>query len=275
MAKIITFSNNKGGSAKTTTTTTVAHGLSLMLQNSDIPDEKILVIDTDSQAHSTLLLTGRKDHSEEKTLASVIWKQSQKEDVRQALKNAIIPSTWDANIHVLPASTSLDAIEENMVGRSGNVFFLKRVLQLIQDDYAVILIDTCPKFSLLTKMALMACDDVIIPVAPQFLDADGLLSIINKVHDERELWESDTPNVTGVIVVKYHVNIKGHKEIESAIVDNHVTGSMYLGTIPLNADIEYSHANKQSIFQYNSRSTGAAAYAKVIRNISDIIFVGA
>lgn len=272
--KVITFANNKGGSAKTTTTTTVAHGLSLIFQNSGM-NEKILVVDTDSQAHSTLLLTGRKDHPEEKTLASVIWKQSQKEDVRQALKRAIIPSTWDENIHVLPASTSLDAIEENMVGRSGNVFFLKRVLQLIQDEYAVILIDTCPKFSLLTKMALMASDDVIIPVAPQYLDADGLMSIINKVHDERELWESSSPNVTGIIIVKFHVNINGHKAIENAIIENEVTGSMYLGTIPLNADIEYSHANQMSVFQYNARSTGAAAYATVIRNIANKVFVGA
>ena len=273
--KVITFANNKGGSAKTTTTTTVAHGLTIMMQSAKVPNPKVLVIDTDSQAHSTLLLTGRKDYPEAETLIGVLEAQKNGGDVKAALKKAIIHSTWDDNLHVLPASTALDATEESLVGRDGNVFFLNRILRHIKSEYAAILIDTCPKFSLLTKMALLASDDVMIPVAPQYLDADGLLSMINKVYEIRDHWERNNPDVTGIAVVKFSPTVNGHTQIRETIENHDQLGELYLGTVPLNAEIEYSHAAKQSIFHYNSRCKSANAYAGIIRGVANMIFAEA
>jgi chromosome partitioning protein len=272
--KVITFANNKGGSAKTTTTTTVAHGLTIMLQSAKVPNPKVLVVDTDSQAHATLLLTGRKDYPESETLIAVLEAQRTGGDVKAALKQAIIPSTWDNNLHVLPASVGLDNTEESLVGQDGNVFFLHRILRLIKSQYAAILIDTCPKFSMLTKMALLASDEVMIPVAPQYLDADGLLSMINKVYEIRDKWERENPDVTGIAIVKFSPTVNGHNQIRDAIAEHPEMGKFYLGTVPLNAEIEYSHAAKQSIFQYNPRCKGANAYAQIVSNIGQLIFAG-
>lgn len=273
--RVITFANNKGGSAKTTTTTTMGHGLVLILQGSGLENSKVLIVDTDSQAHSTLLLTGRKDYPEKETLIGVLEAQRTGGDVKALLNDVIVQSDWSEDLHVLPASGGLDNAEESLVGQDGNVFFLKRILQHVAQDYAAILIDTCPKFSLLTKMSLLASDDVMIPVAPQYLDADGLMSMINKVYDIRNAWERDKPDVSGIAIVKFHSNINGHNQIQEAIANHPEIGHLYLGTVPLNSEIEYSHAAKESIFTFNPKCKGAHAYAGLVRKIAEQIFVGA
>lgn len=271
---IVTFANNKGGSAKTTTTTTVAHGTTLILENMKAANAKVLVVDTDSQAHSTLLMTGRKDYADEETLIGALHTQRLGGDVKAALKKAIVPSNWHKNLHVLRASGGLDATEESMVGQDGNVFFLQRLLKQIKGEYAAIFIDTCPKFSLLTKQALLASDQVIIPLAPQFLDADGLVSMINRVQEIRDKWERENPEVTGVAVVKFSPTVNGHNQIRDSIANNQYLGQLYLGTVPLNAEIEYAHTAKKSIFQYNPQSKSAGAYAAITKSIAQMILTG-
>ena len=274
-ARIITFANHKGGSAKTTSVTTIGHGVTKILQATNTDKKKVLVVDTDSQAHSTLLLTGYKEYPEYATLAGIIHAQANGMDVKSGLDQAIVSSTWDDNLHILPASATLDTVEEATIGRDGNVYYLKRILRYVKDDYAAIIIDTCPKFSLLTKMALLASDEVIIPVAPLYLDTDGLVSMVNNIEDIRNNWESEKPDVTGVVIVKFSTKIRGHSEVRDSVAADQKLGKLYLGTVPLNADIEYAQGNKQSIFDFNPKSKSAAAYGKITRIIAERLVVRA
>lgn len=275
MAKILTFANNKGGVAKTTTTTNVAHGLTLLMEQAKFPNGRVLVVDMDSQAHATLLLTETKNHSEKESIGHILSQYRYDEDYKSTLEAAIKPSTWHPKIDVLCAHGRMNSIEEGLVAASGNIFFLKRVLRHIESNYDVILIDTCPKISLFTKMALMASSEVIIPVAPQYLDADGLMTLISEVNHERDAWESKTPHVTGIIVTKYSNRISGHEAVASEIEQHPVMGNIFLGVVPLNAEIEYSQAAQQSIFTYNMNCKGAEAYATITQKIAHKMFAKA
>ncbi|MEO1162863.1 MAG: AAA family ATPase, partial [Chloroflexota bacterium] len=154
MTKIITWANNKGGSAKTTTTTIVAHGLTMMLEKAT-DNNKILVVDTDSQAHSTLLLCGHANFADEASLIGVLNAQRENSNSAEQIRNKIVESNWHPNLHILPVAEGLglDNVEAGLNGYDGNVFYLERILQKIKKDYALIFIDTSPKFSLLTKQA--------------------------------------------------------------------------------------------------------------------------
>lgn len=270
-AKIITFANNKGGSAKTTTTTIVGHGITMMLEEVT-QNNKVLVVDTDSQAHSTLLLAGRKNFEDNECLIDVLNAQRTRNESEEELRNVIRESEWHPNLHILPAAAGLDNVEEGLSGYDGNVFYLQRILRQVKDDYALILIDTCPKFSLLTKMALLASDEVMIPVAPQYLDADGLVNMVSRVNQIRNAWERRNPIVSGVIVVKLSNTVTADKEIRNGIKNHPQLGPMYLGHVPNNAEIKYAQAEKESIFTYNSDSSSARAYADVTRRIAQHLF---
>ena len=124
----------------------------------------MLVVDTDSQAHSTLLLTGRDDYGVDDSLIAVL--RSKREDMPKIIRQNIIVSEWDDNLHVLPGSKLLDDEERNQIGVSGAVYKLDDALKSISNNYAAIIIDTRPSFTLLTEMALVASTDAIVPVEP-------------------------------------------------------------------------------------------------------------
>ena len=66
----ICLTNNKGGVGKTTTAVSLAHGLVILLRHNQMP-HRVLLIDTDSQAHATLLTTGRRDWGRSESLPRV------------------------------------------------------------------------------------------------------------------------------------------------------------------------------------------------------------
>jgi len=62
MTHVFVFTNHKGGVGKSTSATNIALGLSSVLKSTGAANARVLLIDTDSQAHATLVTTGRKDY---------------------------------------------------------------------------------------------------------------------------------------------------------------------------------------------------------------------
>ena len=61
MTHVFVMTNHKGGVGKSTTATNTAFGIVRLLHNADAPNNRVLLIDTDSQGHATLITTGRKN----------------------------------------------------------------------------------------------------------------------------------------------------------------------------------------------------------------------
>ena len=62
MTRVFVFTNHKGGVGKSTSATNTALGIAGMLRRTGAPNARVLLIDTDSQAHATLVTTGTKDY---------------------------------------------------------------------------------------------------------------------------------------------------------------------------------------------------------------------
>ena len=58
MTRVFVLTNHKGGVGKSTTATNLALGLTSMLQSAGAPNSRVLLIDTDSQGHATLVHWG-------------------------------------------------------------------------------------------------------------------------------------------------------------------------------------------------------------------------
>jgi hypothetical protein len=55
MTRIFVFTNHKGGMGKSTSATNTAFGIASMLRRAGAPNVRVLLIDTDSQSHATLV----------------------------------------------------------------------------------------------------------------------------------------------------------------------------------------------------------------------------
>ena len=140
MTPTIVLTNNKGGVGKTTTAINLAYALCQSMTSAGAPNARVLIVDTDSQAHATLTATGSKDYSRHESICSVLL--ADRSDTVEVLKRVIQESHWLPQLHVLPASGELESTERELFNAPGAPYRLADALSLIAHHYAAIVIDT-------------------------------------------------------------------------------------------------------------------------------------
>ena len=155
--KIISVINQKGGVGKTTTVINLAAGLSMK-------GKKVLVIDLDPQGNATTGLGLSNSESSDATIYSVL---NGKKKISE-----VIQETSFANLNLIASNVNLSGIEVETAGDSRRAFKLKDELTLILNNsglpYDYIIIDCPPSLSLLTIMALVASDALVVPLQTEF-----------------------------------------------------------------------------------------------------------
>lgn len=262
MTQTFVFTNHKGGTAKSTSATNTAYGIVSALRSAGASNPRVLLIDTDSQSHATLVTTGRKDFGTTSSLYAVLV--AERADAPRVLAHCIVQSTWDEDLHVLPASPALEAGERELLSVPGAPYRLAEPLAMLANQYAAVVIDTRPSFSLLTEMALVAATDAIIPVEPRYLETVGLLSVIQKINDVRVGWRQPNLHVGGILVTKMDCRIKGHARLLQDLQAHPVLGKLLLGVIPANEAVSYAHHSHQSVFSFDPRCPASKAYAQLV-----------
>jgi chromosome partitioning protein len=262
MTRVFVFTNHKGGVGKSTSATNIAFGIASILRRAGASNSHVLLVDTDSQAHATLVTTGRKDYGTNDSLYTVLM--AERQTAAQILSQCIVQSTWDADLHILPASPRLEGAERELMGVAGAPYRLADPLSRIAGHYAAIVIDTRPSFSLLTEMGLIAATDAIVPVEPRYLETVGLMSVINKITEVREGWRHPDLHIAGILVTKMDNRIRGHNHLLEELKAHTVLGRLLIGVIPANEAVSYAHTNHQSIFAYDPKAPASKAYAQLV-----------
>ncbi|MGH7462009.1 MAG: ParA family protein, partial [Longimicrobiales bacterium] len=152
------FLNFKGGTGKTSLSVAFAYRLAEM-------GHRVLLVDLDSQGHATRHL-GFKSEECERTLYDVLIKGVQTDDV--------IKRTNLAEFDLLPANLGMSTVDLALMPLAGREYRLKKALSRMSPRYEFVVMDAPPSFGLLNLNALMAADDLIVPVLPDFLSFHGL-----------------------------------------------------------------------------------------------------
>ena len=148
MAKIVSFSNQKGGVGKTTSCVNI----SAQIANKG---KKVLMIDMDPQGNATSGL-GLQKSKIKNTIYDVIIG-------RCDISEAIIKTKFK-NLSVVPANIELAGAEIELPELEEGTNFTKLALDSVKDDYDYIFIDCPPSLGMLTVKALSVSDGVVIPM---------------------------------------------------------------------------------------------------------------
>ena len=164
---VIAIANQKGGVGKTTT----AVNLSYALINRG---KTVLVIDADPQASLTTYFGQDPDRleDEERTLYFAL------------VEGRPLPSlVIDGTPALVPSSIRLASAEPELIGNllASPQTVLRARLKELRSRYDYILIDCTPSLGLLTINALVAADQVIIPLQCEFLAARGLALLLKTI----------------------------------------------------------------------------------------------
>jgi cellulose biosynthesis protein BcsQ len=202
--KTIAIYHNKGGVGKTTTTINLAAAISRK-------GLKVLIIDLDSQANTTYAAglmkfeTEEEDTLKDSNIYNVVFYPKSNYIPEVALKSTFTYPSVD----VIPAHINLIWQEARLVDKDSSKTHLVKKLELVKDDYDVVLIDTPPSLNLYAKIALIACDYLIIPSDLKPFANEGLRNVKNFIEeiDEFRSFINKSPiAVLGVLPSKILTN---------------------------------------------------------------------
>ncbi len=157
-AKKQLFLNYKGGTGKTSISAAYGHYLATV-------GKKVLMVDLDAQAHLTACLNQERT-SRDKSLYSVIVNND-------AIGGIIVPTSLP-RMKLVPSTLSLSALEQPLFNMPLREFQLRKALKSVERDYDFIIIDSSPSINLLSLNAIIASDEILVPLLADFLSFHGL-----------------------------------------------------------------------------------------------------
>lgn len=241
MCRVITVTNQKGGTGKTTTSLFLAYGLAER-------GKHVLVIDLDQQADTTFSLSHGKDYSASgKTSYELLTHQKQAQE-------CIVPI--NLFIDLIPASSQLAALDIALI--KNNMYradLLKDAIDPIKSNYDFILIDTPPALSVVVTNALTVSDRVLIPVQADLFSIKGLADLA------KTLQKVPNPNldVMGILITRFNPRTVYSK----AVTDQLEQVAKAMNTRVFHTRIKEAVAIKEALHQfksldeYNKRSNAA------------------
>ena len=174
MAITITIANEKGGVGKTTTAVNLAAGLALRLADRNGPAGRVLLVDMDPQGHALLAtaFTGGQQN-QTASLAALLT-----ETPPPSAQRLIQKSDHHPNLFFIPSDhTEMIKAARELPALMANETRLQRALAALQNDFAYIIIDTPPTTGDLLINALVAADQVLIPVETSYLGFSVLIEL--------------------------------------------------------------------------------------------------
>jgi chromosome partitioning protein len=185
--RMITLSNNKGGSGKTTTTVSLAAALAEL-------GLRILVIDLDPQGSATMWLGGR-----ESSTGLVEFSEG-------AIRiSELVRTSTAPRVDLVPTSPSLVPSgdeSDNMTGLA-----IVRAFRRLPDYWDLVLIDTPPTLGYLSLAPLVVSDHIVIPVEAHALAMPGVAMVTASIERARR---RVNPHVELLGIVACRVNSTSH-----------------------------------------------------------------
>lgn len=251
MTRYIVFANRKGGCGKTTTAVNISHVLALK-------NKKVLLIDLDPQAHSTLSL-GIYPDPETPNIYHLLDQKAGFHDVIQA-------SSFD-NLSIIPSCRNLSVVEISAPTFSGDELHLAQALHTHATLFDYVIIDPPPSVGILSVTALVAAREVYIPMPMHFLAMEGLAEMTRLIYQINATWNPQLA-LCGIIPTFYNKNTRITKEIAQEIIQTFGPERL---TPPVRQNVALAEApgHGQSIFEYAPKSIGAEDYEAVARFIQE------
>ena len=245
--QIISVINQKGGVGKTTTVINLSAGLAHL-------GKKILVIDLDPQGNATTGLGLSNLSNSNETIYGVL----------NGTNNitGVIKKTNFKNLDIITSNVDLSGLEVETAGDNERAFILKSKLTAYLNDfrlnYDYIFIDCPPSLSLLTVMALVTSNSLLVPLQTEFFALEGVTQLIKTIE---RIKVNLNPNleIRGILLTMYDKRNKLSSQVEKEARD-FFNKKVYTTVIPRNVRLSEAPSHGMPVLIYDKACPGSKSY---------------
>jgi chromosome partitioning protein len=245
--QIISVINQKGGVGKTTTVINLAAGLTQL-------NKKILVIDLDPQGNATTGLGLSNVDNSSDTIYGVL------NGTREI--NDIIKKTQFENLDIVTSNVDLSGLEVETADDSNRAFILKAKLGAYLKDskrsYDYVIIDCPPSLSLLTVMALVCSNSLLVPLQTEFFALEGLTQLMKTIERVKVNLNPDL-KIRGILLTMYDKRNKLSSQVEKEARD-FFNEKVYSTVIPRNVRLSEAPSHGMPVLIYDKSCLGSKSY---------------
>ncbi len=257
--RVIAVANQKGGVGKTTTAVNLAAALAR-------GGLRVLVIDDDPQGNASTAL-GVHEREGMPSLYDVLLG-------RQPLLSILRATEKLPNLYIAPSNIDLALVDVELTDEEDRRFRLRDALKecletLEKHDGGIdyVLIDCPPSMSLLPINALIAAQEVLIPVQAEYYALEGLTQLLRTIEGAKTTSNPDL-EITTILLTMFARNTNLSGEVAQNVRE--FFPDQTLDTeIPRSVRIAESPSYGETVITYAPRSSGAIAYLAAANELAN------
>ena len=249
--RIVSVSNQKGGVAKTTTSVNLGAALALR-------GHRVLIVDVDPQANATTGV-GIDHRSAPASTYDLLTEAAALEDVVQP--------TGIRNLECAPSSLDLAGAEIELAGAMARERKLAEALAGVQDRYEVVFVDCPPSLGLLTVNALVAAEDLIVPVQCEYYALEGLGQLLGTAERVRRSLNPEL-RIAGFLLTMYDARTKLSSQVADD-VRSHFGSLVFSTVVPRSVRLSEAPSFGEPVVTLDPSSRGAISYRLLAAEFED------
>ncbi|HZK48873.1 MAG TPA: AAA family ATPase [Thermoleophilia bacterium] len=248
---IYAVANQKGGVGKTTTAINLAATLAQA-------GERVLLIDLDPQANATTGLGLRVDDGRPSMFEVLLGEET--------LGKVLLP-TPVSGLWVAPSSRDMAGASVVLPGLERREYLLRDALAALgpEDAFSFVFIDCPPSLGLLTVNALVAADEVVVPVQAEYYALEGLAQLLDTVEALRGRLNPGL-QVAGLVLTMADVRTRLAREVENEL-RSHFPGLTFKTVVPRNVRLAEAPSFGLPVSLLDPRCPGSDAYFDLAKEV--------
>ena len=174
----------------------------------------------------------------------------------------VIEKTKFDNLDLITSNVDLSGLEVETAGDSRRAFILKEQITAYLNDskgeYNYILIDCPPSLSLITIMALVASDSLLVPLQTEFFALEGVTQLVKTIDRIRNNLNPDL-SIRGILLTMFDKRNKLSGQVEKE-ARNYFKEKVYQTVVPRNVRLSEAPSHGMPVLFYDKSCPGSKSY---------------